>query len=75
MSPWSCLQSVRYQWKKIAAKRIDFAGYSLLNIVRDVEKLKQLDHPNIVKVYDIHQDDKTTWMFMELCEHNDLNKF
>ena len=64
MSPWSCLQSVRYQWKKIAAKRIDFAGHSLLDIVRDVEKLKQLDH----------QDDKTAWMFMELCEHSDLNK-
>ena len=60
---------------KIAAKRIDLAGHSLPNIVRDIEKLKQLDHPNIVKVYDIHQEENLVWMFMELCDHGDLYKF
>ena len=62
--------------KAVAVTRIDLGGkHSLPNIIEDVKKLKQLNHPNIVKVHDIHQDEKTIWMFMELCEHGDLNKF
>ena len=60
---------------EVAAKRVDLAGRSFPNIIKDVEKLKELDHPNIVKVYDIHQDDNVVWIFMELCDHGDLNKF
>ena len=61
--------------QKVAAKRIDTSRHPLLNIAEYVQKLKQLDHPNIVHVYDIHQEEKAAWMFMELCEHEDLNKF
>ena len=43
---------------KVATKWIDIAGHSLPNIVNDVEKIKHLNHPNIIKVYDIYQDDK-----------------
>ena len=60
---------------EVTAKRVDLAGRSFPNIIKDVEKLKQLDHPNIMKVYDIHQDDNVVWIFMELCDHGDLNKF
>ena len=69
-------RAVDSKGNKVAAKRIDLGGkHSLPNIIKDVEKLKQLDHPNIVKIYDVYQDEKVIWMFMQLCEHGDLNKF
>ena len=69
-------RAVYSKGNKVAAKRIDLDGrHSLPNNSTDVEKLKQLDHPNIVKVYDVYQGEKAVWMFMELCEHGDLNKF
>ena len=58
----------------IAAKRIDkFSGKKLPNI-SGLEKLTELNHPNIVKVFDIHQTDKEIWIFMDLCQ-GDLNSF
>ena len=61
---------------KIAAKQINTKRkHSLPGILKDIERLKKLDHPNIVKVYDIHQEDSVIWIFMELCELADLNKF
>ena len=48
---------------KIAVKRINLGGkHKLPNIVRDVEKLKHLDHPNIVNVYDIYQEENVVWI-------------
>ena len=44
-------------------------------ITKDLDKLMTLDHPNIVKIFDIHQVDSTIWMFMEFCEFGDLNSF
>ena len=61
---------------KIAAKRIDTQRKSSMrDILKDIERLKKLDHPNIVKVYDTHQEGSVVWIFMELCELGDLNKF
>ena len=61
---------------KIAAKQINTKRkHSLPGILKDIERLKKLDHPNIVKVHDINQEDSVIWIFMELCELADLNKF
>ena len=69
-------RAVDSKGNKVAVKRVDIGGkHKLSNIVTDVEKLKQLNHQNIVKVYDIHQEETIVWIFMELCEHGDLNKF
>ena len=61
---------------KIAARRIDVKRKLKIssNITRDIEHLKRLNHPNIVQVYDIYQEENVVWIFMELCEHGDLNK-
>ena len=60
----------------MAAKCIDLGDrHSLPNIVRDTEKLNQLNHHNIVKIYDIHQEENMVWIFMELCELGDFNTF
>ena len=58
----------------IAAKRIDTLDGKKLPNISGLEKLIELDHPNIVKVFDIHQTDKEIWIFMDLCQ-GDLNKF
>ena len=58
----------------VAAKRIDGKDKRKMEkITTDLDKLMTLDHPNIVKIFDIHQVDSTIWMFMEFCEFGDLN--
>ena len=61
---------------KAAAKRLDGKDkHKMLKITKDLDILLTLDHPNIVKVFDIHQVDTTIWLFMECCEFGDLNTF
>lgn len=41
----------------------------------NVEMLLTLDHPNIVKIYDILEDDKYVYLVQEYCEGGDLFEF
>ena len=51
---------------KVAAKRLDGKDkHKMLKITKNLDKLVTLDHPNIVKVFDIHQVETTIWLFME----------
>lgn len=34
--------------------------------------LKKLDHPNIVKVVDVYEDDETSYIVTELCTGGEL---
>ena len=61
------------KYNEIAAKSVTGTTHRLLS--QDIERLLQLNHENITKVYDIHQTDKMLWMRMELCPQGDLNKF
>ena len=58
----------------IAAKTINGADHRKI-FNQDLEKLLTLDHTNVVKIFDINQQDNTFWMFMEYCNEGDLNKF
>ena len=61
---------------KVAAKRIDRRDkHKMQKITKDLDKLMTLDHPNIVKIFDIYQVDSNIWMFMEFCEFGDLHSF
>ena len=61
---------------KIAAKHIDGKDkHKVQKITKDLDKLATLDHPNIVKVHAIHQEDSTIWMFIKFCEFEDLIDF
>ena len=61
---------------KVAAKCIDGKDkHKMQKITKNLDKLMTLDHANIVKIFDIHQDDTTIWMFMEFCEFGDLKDF
>ena len=61
---------------KIAVKRIDVGDpRKAERITKDLDKLLQLDHPNILKVFDIVFEETVVWIMMEYCAHGDLNKF
>jgi calcium-dependent protein kinase len=44
----------------------------LKRILREVEILKRLDHPNIIKVHEFFQDDKHFFIVTELCNGGEL---
>ena len=58
--------------KDIAAKRVDGRLHPKI-LDQNLEVVLQLNHPNIVDVFDIHKEDRTFWIFMEICEFGDLN--
>ena len=61
---------------KVATKKFHGTDESKLSrVTRDLDQLCRLDHPNIVKIFDVIQIDTEIWMFMELCPFGDLNKF
>ena len=58
----------------IAAKRID--GYAHPRILtRNLDRIMQLDHPNMMKILDVQKTESIVWMMMPLCELGDLNHF
>ena len=38
----------------------------------EINILKQLDHPNIIKLYEIFEDDKKYYLVTELCKGGEL---
>ena len=61
---------------KVAAKRICGKDpRKMKKVAEDLNKLLLLDHQNIVKFYDVYQDQSTIWIFMEFCPHQDLGDF
>ena len=57
----------------IAAKRIDFRPIN--QHATRLKNLLDLDHPNIVKYFDIHNENDILWTIMEICPSGDLNTF
>lgn len=41
-------------------------------LVNEVEILRKLDHPNIIKIYEFYQDDKFFYIVTELCTGGEL---
>lgn len=47
-------------------------GKKIYMLRRELEILKALDHPNIVKFYETYMDDMYIHFVMEYCEGGDL---
>ena len=41
----------------------------------EVEIAKKLDHPNIVKIYELYEDNTYIFIVMEFCEGGELLKY
>ena len=41
-------------------------------IMREIEILKNLDHPNVMKIYEFLEDDKNYYLIEEFCDEGDL---
>ena len=40
--------------------------------MREVNLMIQLDHPNIIKLYEVYETDKNIYLIMELCTGGEL---
>ena len=42
-------------------------------ILREINILKNLDHPNVMKIYEFFEDDKNYYLIQEFCDGGDLD--
>ena len=63
----------------IAVKKIEIDNIKKLNsnIEREINVMKELSHPNIVKLYDViyDYDNNNIYLIIEYCSKGDFNKF
>ena len=72
---FSCCLQVRnkntgllYACKDLPKKKLsDYEG-----LMREVNLMIQLDHPNIIKLYEVYETDKNIYLIMELCTGGEL---
>lgn len=59
--------------KVIERSRLNKA--SMQNLLTEIEVMKDLDHPHIVKLLDFEWDDNCIYLVMEFCAGGDLSRF
>ena len=57
---------------KIMEKNKIINQEDLIRIQREIEMLKGLNHPNVIKIYKILEDSKKIYIIMEYCENGEL---
>ena len=62
------------QKNNIAAKQIDGNIHPRV-LTQDLDRLMKLDHPNLMKIFDVAKKKNIVWMIMPLCEQGDLDHF
>lgn len=58
---------------KIIKKENLIEGVKISQIEQEINILKRLDHPNVLKIYEFFQDDENFYLVTELCGHGDLS--
>jgi len=56
--------------KKIEKKKVEGDDIKLLR--REIQIMKQLDHPNILKLYEVYEDEESFYLVMELVKGKEL---
>jgi len=59
---------------KIISKDNLRAGYTELEIFREINILKKLEHPNIMKLFEFYSDDDSFYLINEFCSEGDLSE-
>ena len=57
---------------KIISKKNILKGIDEADLVKEIYILKNLDHPNIMKIYEIFIDNKNFYIISEFCDQGDL---
>jgi calcium-dependent protein kinase len=57
---------------KIIKKENIATGISSFDIQREIDILKRLDHPNIMKIFEFFEDDENFYLVTEFCNQGDL---
>jgi calcium-dependent protein kinase len=47
-------------------------GFAIQRFIHEIEMLKFLDHPNVMKIYEFYEDEKRYYLVMELCTGGEL---
>ena len=58
--------------KEIEKKRAEKLGGSQSRFISEVEIISRLDHPNIIKIYEMYEDSKRYYIVSELCTGGEL---
>ena len=67
------VQHLKYSDRIFAMKMIRKRSTDDVNmIIQEINSLKQLDHPNIMKVLEFYQDDINYYLILEYCEGQEL---
>ena len=62
--------SIKYAIKSMSKERVSNRTIYLLK--REIEALMHTDHPNIIKLYEVYEDEEYYHLVMEYCEGGDL---
>ena len=71
---WIVYKTWNENGETFAVKRIDEEQHPRI-LSQNLDTLLQLDHENIVKIFDICQEDQVLFVFMTYCPLGDLNKY
>lgn len=59
--------------RQVAVKRVlTHDKTEIQNLKDEIEMLRKLDHPNVLRLYESFEDGKTVYLVMELCTGGDL---
>uniref|UniRef100_A0A0G4FA06 non-specific serine/threonine protein kinase n=1 Tax=Chromera velia CCMP2878 TaxID=1169474 RepID=A0A0G4FA06_9ALVE len=61
--------------EEVAIKKIskrNMPRQELLALKSEIAIMKELDHPNILRIYEVFEDDNTFFLILELCEGGEL---
>ena len=50
----------------------DPEGFMMKRFIHENEIINKLDHPNIMKIFELYEDQKRFYLVMELCDGGDL---
>ena len=53
-------------------KKDKIREFEIDRLTHEIEMLKRLDHPNIIKLYEFYEDEKRYYLVTELCTGGEL---
>ena len=56
--------------KILRKERLD--EFEIYRFTHEIEMLKRLDHPNIIKLYELYEDSERYYLLSELCTGGEL---